>query len=567
MNGREDGTVRTLNQRGGIRRPGGREVLGRLAATGSVAALLLLAGCTGGAPDSAAPGSGGSSGDSGASGSGGDQGDGGGSTDGGATDDDSTTGSTGDGGSTAAVPPGLEQFYKQELAWEECGNNECAQLEVPINYEEPDGETIQIELLKVPASGERQGSLVLNPGGPGGSGVEYAQMASSVVDGSVSEVYDLVGFDPRGVGRSAPISCLEDAEMDEFLGFDPTPDDEAEEEEALALGEKFASACEANVGDLLGHVSTVEVAHDMDVLRAALGEDQLDYLGASYGTFLGATYAELYPENVGRFVLDGAIDPTLPGYQQGMGQAEGFERATRAYVEDCVDRGDCPLGADVDSAMAGIPAFLEELDSNPIPLDSDPAGELTEGWGMYGIIVAMYDQAGWPLLTNALRDAQDGDATMLMFLASLYASRASDGTYSDNSQQAFYAVNCLESTGEEEIGEEEMRQMYEEVSPTWGSHLFTMDKGVCETWPVDAQTTLTEYDAAGAAPIVVIGTTRDPATPYEWAEGLANTLESGVLVSFDGDGHTAYGRSNSCVDDAVNAYLIDGTVPEDGLSC
>ncbi|GAA1139071.1 alpha/beta hydrolase [Ornithinicoccus hortensis] len=565
MNGREGDTVRTRNQRRGVRRPGGRGVLGRLAATGAIATLLLLAGCSGGAPESAAPGDRGGSGDGGSSSSGGDQGDGGGST-GGSTDEGTATTEDG-GGSTAAVPAGLENFYEQDLAWEDCGSNQCALLEVPINYEEPEGDTIQIELLKVPASGERQGSLVLNPGGPGASGVEYAEMAGAVVDGSVSDVYDLVGFDPRGVGGSAPIRCLEDSEMDEFLGFDPTPDDEEEEKEAAALGEKFATACGEKVGDLLGHVSTVEVARDMDVLRAALGEDQLDYLGASYGTYLGATYAELFPENVGRFVLDGAVDPTLPGYQQGMGQAEGFERATRSYVEDCVDGGDCPLGNDVDSAMAAIPAFLEELDSNPIPLDGDPAGELTEGWGMYGIIVAMYDQAGWPLLTNALRDAQDGDATMLMFLASIYAGRSSDGTYSDNSQQAFYAVNCLESTEEEELSEEEMRQMYEDVSPTWGAHLFTMDKDVCETWPVDAQTTLTEFDAAGAAPIVVIGTTRDPATPYEWAEGLADTLESGVLVSYDGDGHTAYGRSNSCVDDAVNAYLIDGTVPEDGLSC
>jgi pimeloyl-ACP methyl ester carboxylesterase len=470
------------------------------------------------------------------------------------------------GGETVPAPEGLDAFYDQDLEWSECEDFECAQLTVPIDYQEPSGDTIQLEVLRVPASGERQGSLVINPGGPGASGVEYAKVAGMVISGGVREQYDVVGFDPRGVAGSAPIECVDDSAMDELLGADPTPDDDAEQAEVDDLLQGFAEACGENAGPLLGHVSTVEAARDIDILRAALGESELDYLGASYGTFLGSTYAELFPEQVGRMVLDGAVAPTLSGRELGLGQAEGFERATRAYVEDCVADGDCPLGDDVDSGLVRIQDFLTELDQDPLPVDGDSVTELSEGWGMLGIIVAMYDQAGWPILTTALEQAFDGDGSMLMFLANLYADRTSDGTYNGNGMQAIYAVNCLDRPGgEEDVDQEEVRRQFEEVSPTWGKYL--AGEGACQYWPVEAQSTPEDYDAAGAAPIVVIGTTRDPATPYEWAEILADTLESGVLISYDGDGHTAYGRSNSCVDDAVDAYLLEGTVPEDGLSC
>lgn len=304
----------------------------------------------------------------------------------------------------------------------------------------------------------------------------------------------------------------------------------------------------------------------MDILRSALGDEQLNYLGASYGTFLGATYATLFPERVGRLVLDGAIDPTISGLEVGLGQAEGFERATQAYVEDCVAGGGCPLGDDVDAAMAAIPAFLDDLDANPLPVRGDVVTELSEGWGMYGIIVAMYDQAGWPILSQAFDQAQQGDGTMMMFLANLYASRSSDGSYDGNGMQAIYAVNCLDRpAGEEDLDPEEVLEQFQEVSPTWGRYL--AGEGACQYWPEQAQETVEDYSATGADPIVVIGTTRDPATPYEWAVSLAEILDPGVLISFDGDGHTAYGRSNDCVQDAVDGYLIDGTVPEDGLSC
>lgn len=483
---------------------------------------------------------------------------------------------TGDGAPTTTTstpvvedaPEGLEDFYGQTLEWTSCESLfECSTLTVPVDYDEPDGSTIELALLRAPAKDEAQGSLVVNPGGPGASGVDYAMMAGAVVSPGVRAAYDVVGFDPRGVARSAPVTCITDAQLDQFLGSDPSPDDAAEEKQVEQLLEDFADACATNVGDLLGHVSTVEAAKDMDVLRAALGEQELTYLGASYGTFLGTTYASLFPDRVGRFVLDGAIDPTLTGLAMGLGQAAGFERATRAYVESCVSSGSCPLGDDVDAAMAAIPAFLDEVDADPLPVSGDVVDELTEGWAMLGIIVAMYSQDIWPVLTQALERAEQGDGTLLMFLANSYASRHSDGTYTGNGMQAIYAVNCLDRPAEEgeDLDSAAVLRKFEQASPTWGRYL--AGDGACEYWPVEAEETIEDYSATGAAPILVIGTTRDPATPYEWAQSLAEILDSGVLISYDGDGHTAYGRSNDCVDDAVDAYLLEGTVPEDGLSC
>jgi pimeloyl-ACP methyl ester carboxylesterase len=465
-----------------------------------------------------------------------------------------------------SAPEGLEELYSQTLEWSECEGGECSTLTVPIDYAEPDGATIELALLRVPATGERQGSLLVNPGGPGASGVEYARLAEFVVSPDVAAAYDIVGFDPRGVAGSAPIVCFDDARMDEFLGSDPTPDTPEEESASEELVTDFADSCAEAAPELLGHVSTVEAARDMDVLRAALGEEQTDYLGASYGTFLGATYAELFPDRVGRLVLDGAIDPELEGLELALGQAAGFEQATRSYVQDCIDQGDCPLGSTVDEGMERLTAFLDEVDADPLPVSGDTVTELTEGWALLGIIVAMYDQSAWDILTQALERAFDGDGSTLMLLANVYADREADGTYNGNGMQAIYAVNCLDrpSIGSDRTDEEVLAE-FEEVAPTFGRYL--AGEGACEVWPVEAAESLESYAAEGADPIVVIGTTGDPATPYAWAGALADTLDSGVLVSYEGEGHTAYGRSNDCVDDAVDAFLLEGTVPEDGLTC
>jgi pimeloyl-ACP methyl ester carboxylesterase len=469
----------------------------------------------------------------------------------------------------------LAAFYEQELDWVGCGPGECAELTVPLSYGEPDGETIDISVLRVPASSSRNriGSLVVNPGGPGGSGVDYAAAADFIVGPDVRRRYDIVGFDPRGVGRSAPIDCVSDAELDEFLGMDPTPDDDAERDEFVAATEAFGESCESNAGPLLPHVSTVDAARDMDILRAALGEERLTYLGKSYGTYLGAVYAEQFTDRVGRFVLDGAIGPELTSQEIGLGQAEGFERASRAWAQDCIDEGACPLGETVDEVMGGMRDLMERFDAEPVPVRGDARLDtMSEGWAALGVAAAMYDQGMWSMLTDAIRDIVEADdATELMALANTYARRTSSGAYVGNIMEVIFAVNCLDRPSTLDVDDEDaLQEALDEataVAPTWGRFL-AWSGLTCRSWPAEpVGGGPREIDAAGSEPIVVVGTTRDPATPYEWAESLAAQLENGVLVSFDGDGHTAYTRSNRCVDTAVDAFFLDGTVPEDGLRC
>ena len=467
------------------------------------------------------------------------------------------------------VPQGQEalaRFYEQQLDWVTCGPGDCAELEVPLDYAEPDGETIEVSLLRVPArdSRGRIGSLVVNPGGPGGSGVDYAAAADFIVGSEVRQRYDIVGFDPRGVARSAPVDCASDEEMDLQLGFIEAPDGLTDAE----LAAEFAQGCETNAGAIAGHVSTVHAAKDMDILRSALGEEKLTFLGKSYGTYLGAVFAEQFPDRVGRFVLDGALPPDLTSEDITVGQAAGFERASRAWAADCIDSGECAFGDDVDSVMAGLAEFLDGVEESSIPVQGDArVSELGEGGAFYGVIAAMYDQGMWSFLTEALADAVvRNDGTALQGLANSYAERSPSGTYAGNLLEANSAINCLDRRLDGPPTD--LRQRASEAAPVWGP-IFTEEEGdLCEEWPFDLVGGGPRTIAAeGSAPIVVVGTTRDPATPYEWSEQLAEQLASGVLVSLDGDGHTAYMRSNGCIDDAIDAFYLEGTVPEDGLTC
>lgn len=465
---------------------------------------------------------------------------------------------------------GLERFYTQTLTWSRCSGGECATLEVPIDYANPGGETIGISVFRAAASSKnkRIGALVVNPGGPGGSGVDYAKAADFIVGRAVRDAFDIVGFDPRGVGASAPVDCVSDDGLDAWLGGDPTPDDPAERTAYTKSSEQFAADCMANGGPVVRHVSTVEAAKDMDVLRAALGEPKLTYLGKSYGTFLGATYAGLFPTRVGRMVLDGAIAPDLSSEEINAGQAEGFERATRAWAQACVDDGNCPLGGSADEVVRGVADLLRTLDTQPLSTTGDPSiPKLTEGWAAYGIAAAMYDQGMWGTLTDALVAARKGQGADLIELAQRYADRNPGGGYNGNLMEAIYAVNCLDkpevaSIPAHEAAEEKARAK----APTWAPFLM-WSSVTCAFWPTQPAPAPAPITAPGAPPIVVVGTTRDPATPYEWAVRLADQLSSGVLLSFDGDGHTAYTRSNRCVDDAIDDFYVKGTVPKDGLTC
>lgn len=465
-----------------------------------------------------------------------------------------------------ATPAALAAFYDQELTWTDCGRNECSKLRVPLDYAEPTGTTIELAVLKAPARNaeDRLGSLVVNPGGPGASGVRLAAGGANQFGSELVEHYDIVGFDPRGVGSSQPLECLSTAGLDEFLAFDPDPDTPAEVSRLDDLLRGFGQGCLDKSGDLARHISTREAARDMDILRAALGEQKLDYLGYSYGTLLGATYAEQFSANVGRFVLDGAIDPSLSNAELSLQQGEGFETALRAYLKDCVSRG-CFLGGTVDQGARKIRSFLDELDARPIPgKDGRP---LTEGLGMYGIWLPLYVEALWPTLTGALEDAiVRRDGSSLMGLADTYASRGA-GEYEDNSIEALYAVNCLDHS--DSIPSKDVAPRiaeFEKVSPTFGA-AFAYGLSSCASWPIKSGERTVALHARGAAPIVVIGTTRDPATPLVWAQALAKQLDSGRLITRDGDGHTGFQQGNACVDDAVEGYLVQGTVPPDDLKC
>jgi pimeloyl-ACP methyl ester carboxylesterase len=469
---------------------------------------------------------------------------------------------------TSPAPSQLARFYSQELEWAECQSRfECATLEVPLDYADPDGRTIELALLRAPAveTDQRVGSLVVNPGGPGQPGTTFASQADLVFGDPLLDRFDIVGFDPRGAGDSAPVDCLGDRALDTYVAYDPDPDTATERRGFVRLSREFASGCARRSGPLAAHVSTIEAARDMDVLRDALGESTLRYFGASYGTELGATYAELFPERVGRFVLDGAVDVSLDVRDLALGQAGGFETALRAYVEDCVDNVDsCFLGDSVEEGLTRISDFIDSVDAEPLPASSGRS--LQVGNAIYGIALPLYVRDYWFLLSQALGDAFDGNGSALLQLSDLYNSRGPTG-YTDNSREAFVAISCLDDPSSIPPNKvQEQIPAFEKASPTFGS-FFAWGLIGCRGTEVRTTEKPLEIDGAGAAPIVVIGTTRDPATPYAWAESLADQLDSGVLVSRDGDGHTGYHKGNDCVDDAVHAYVLDGTVPDDGLSC
>jgi len=470
---------------------------------------------------------------------------------------------------TEPPSPELAPYYSQELDWTECkGDKECATLTVPIDYRDPDAGDIELALLRAPAEDPdaRIGSLVVNPGGPGAPGTKTAEDATSYFREPLRRSYDIVGFDPRGTGKSDPVDCVSDEELDEFISADPAPDDPGEGKAFADQLADFFQGCVDHSDALIGHVSTNEAARDMDVLRAALGEETLDYFGFSYGTRLGATYAELFPAKVGRFVLDGATDPALSVRQSVLNQAGGFQLALESYIKDCLDDGDCFLGDSLEEGLDRISGFLDEVDDEPLSTKDPEGRDLEVGNAFYGIVLPLYSRANWPLLDQGLQQAFDGDGTTLLFLSDFYGSRE-NGEYTDNSLEAIYAINCLDdptSIGPEQVPAE--YPAFKRVSPTFGE-VFAWSLLNCRGLKVQPAYKPLKIDAKGAAPIVVVGTTRDPATPYEEAVALAKELDSGVLVTRDGDGHTGYNKGNDCVDGAIEDYLLDGTVPDDGLKC
>jgi len=484
------------------------------------------------------------------------------------TRDDDKAGSGKPEPASEGVPSSLQEFYTQKLSWTDCGESQCTTVEVPIDYEGPDGETLKLEVKVIPAKGDGGRSLFVNPGGPGGEAQGFADYMASQLGDKVLDSYDIVGVDPRGVGKSTPVDCLSDRELDEYAASEPDPDNPGEIEEYRALAVDFGNGCEERSGALASHISTEEAARDFDVVRALLGSKTLDWFGASYGTELGATYATLFPKTVGRMVLDGAVDPTLTAEESAFGQTTGFQRALDAYIDDCVKRPDCPLGRDADAAEDRLVEFVNDRDANP--MDTGEQRQLTQGITFYGIAVTLYDKGTWPILTQALTAAFKGDGGVLLRLSDAYFRRQPDGSYSENLGEANPAINCLDSADDDDESTIEEVQAslprFSKASPVFGRAL-AWGALSCSDWPIKSTHPQVDVDATGSKPIVVLGTTRDPATPYEWAKALADELGTAVLVSRQGDGHTAYTSGNRCVKKLVDDYLVDGKVPKDGANC
>lgn len=469
---------------------------------------------------------------------------------------------------TSGVDEELVPFYGQELSWESCGTFECTTVRAPLDWENPSAGDIELSVIRQRATdGAPTGSLLTNPGGPGASGVDLIRSSVDFAVGAALQAdYDIIGFDPRGVGESTAVRCYDAADMDAYLFDIPAGERGSAErnDELTARNAAFAAACDANSDGILPYITTVQSARDMDLLRAVLGDEKLNYLGYSYGTFLGATYAELYPERVGRLVLDGAIDPQASELEVSTAQGVGFESALRAYMADCLTDSECPFAGTVDDGMADLGVMLASVDRTPLP--NADGRQLGADSLMTAIVAALYSQDSWSYLTTALQGVLQGDPSVAFTLADFYYAR-SGGEYTDNSTEAFSAYNCMDypadtTAEQQQAADALLAEKAPTVAPYWSS-----DVDGCADWPAPPTGTREALTAAGAAPILVIGTTNDPATPYEWSVALADQLASGVLITRVGEGHTGYNKGNACVDEAVDAYFVDGTVPADGLRC
>ena len=445
-------------------------------------------------------------------------------------------------------------FTPEPIEWDDCGGVECATLDVPLDHDDPDGDQIELYVARTPASGDRLGALFVNPGGPGGSGAEYAELLPFVLPDEITERFDIVGVDPRGVGGSSPISC--GVPPAELYAADPTFEDEADERAYLEVSAAYVDDCSEEYGEVLSHVGTVDVARDMDVVRAAMGDDQLSFLGYSYGTVIGQVYADLFPDRVRSMVLDGVVELGPTGLELAAEQAAGFETALGRFVEYCDAGEGCATAGETLEAVEDVLALAEE--PGGIPAD-DADRDAGPGEANLGISYALYSQSLWNPLADALAAALDGDGTGLVELADDYLEIASFEVY--------FAVNCLDfawPSGDPDAFFTASEAAAQD-SPHFGEALVN-DYVRCADWPAPPEP-LEPVTAPGTPPIVVVSTTGDPATPYEAGVAVAERLENGVLVTNEGDGHTVVANGKPCIDDLVAAYLVDDVVPEDGLVC
>ncbi|MFF0695281.1 alpha/beta hydrolase [Streptomyces tendae] len=500
----------------------------------------------------------------------------------------------GDTGGATTDAQALTGLRNQSLAWKDCpapapvqGGGEapgalpdgtrwqCATLRAPLDWKNPSGESMDLALIRARAAGdpdERIGSLLFNFGGPGGSGVATLPGLAADYE-KLRTRYDLVSFDPRGVGNSAGVRCL-DAGLPGEDEIDNTPDDGGDETNALVrFNRETAAACEKNSGDVLPYVGTTQAAQDMELIRQVLGDEKLHYFGISYGTELGGVYAHLFPEHVGRAVLDGVVDPTHDLMEEALAQAGGFQLAFEHFAAWCARQG-CTLGEDAEDIVDLVVGLEAALDDTPLATPDD--GEL-DGDGLVDAISgALYRQDYWPALRVGLEAAADDNGEVLHDLAEALGQHGrggdtDDGTATEESNEddAFRAITCDDSSNRYTVADVESRLPdFLEASPLFGPGL-AWSALSCDGWPVPGAARHPEVGAPGAAPVLLVGNTGDPATPYEGAARMAQRLgeKVGVELTYEGEGHGAYDSGNACVQDTVNAYLLNGTLPKPGTVC
>jgi pimeloyl-ACP methyl ester carboxylesterase len=465
-------------------------------------------------------------------------------------------------------PSSLIEYQTQELEWRDCyGNFQCSNLLVPIDYQDLSVGVFSLALLRYQALDQdrRIGSLVVNPGGPGASGLDYAYNAENIVSPAILERFDIVGFDPRGVGESAPIKCLNDAETDASFAADSKPDNDTEFADLIIDAKDYFGKCATNTEHLTEY-STLNSARDLEILRSALGDEKLNFLGKSYGTYLGTLYAELFPGNVGRFVLDGAVDPNADNRESTLGQAVGFESALNAFISDCLKTSTCVLTGSLQSARNQIVELLAKTSNSPLKSKSDR--EVTESLVLLGIASALYDsESGWPVLRGAFKEATLGSGESFLTLADKYAGRQENGSYLSNENDALQVISCIDQNELETVSIFKKGAVeFAEKAPIFGPYLAYAGYA-CRYLPNLDSVEKVEIRKLKTKPVLIIGTTRDPATPYKWAQALAKIFSSSILISLDGDGHTGHGRGSTCVDSAVDRYLLTGVTPKSALFC
>ena len=442
-------------------------------------------------------------------------------------------------------------------------------MKAPLDWSDPKGDTIGLELIRVRTTGaanERIGSLIFNFGGPGGSGVTSLPAFAEGYE-KLRTRYDLVSFDPRGVGRSDPVLCENDQQLDAYFQQDATPDDAAERTQLVDNTKEFNNACEDNSEKILPHVRTTDAARDLDLMRQVLGDDKLHYFGISYGTELGGVYAHLFPKRVGRAVFDAVVDPTQDPEQGSLGQARGFQLALDNFAEDCVSQAEeCPIGDSAQDVKDRIAKLLDDLDRTPI--QGIFPRQLTQTAATSGIAQALYSKDFWEYLTEGLEQAYDGDGRILLSLADSMNGRSDNGEYS-NITPANVAINCADDKPRYDSAYVERKLPdFRAASDLFGDYL-AWSMLSCTDWAVPGAADHPDVSAPGSAPILVVGNTGDPATPYEGARAMVNALGKGVGVelTYRGQGHGAYDSKNKCVQGAVDGYLLDGKVPPAGTVC